>query len=244
MSAINDPAALDVSALLQLASRILSTFIVVGSCAFKLPQIYNMLRSGDARGVSLASTVVEGLGFAIAAAWGYVRELPFTAYGEALTILAQITVLCALIGGFTGGRTALLATAGVALIAVVGWALATRLVPPEVHEGLMGVQMAFVLASRVPQIMMNHRNRATGVLSFLTFFIGFGGAGVRVVTNAISVPWEKGKLVMVCTSVLSCALNAVICMQIHVYGPKFKEERAAEKTAARASSLAETDKRK
>lgn len=199
-------------------STLLSLGIIAGSCALKFPQIISLVKNGNARGVSLFSNLVDGLGFAVSASWGYSQNLPFKTYGEAMIILAQIYVLCILIGVYNGGAALVTAVVSLAIIGAFGYALAFGFVPLNVHEGLMGAQILFTASSRIPQIIMNQKNKGTGVLSFLTFFMSFGGAGARSFTTLVSVPWEKGKLVMFATQLTTCALNAIIVLQIVVYG--------------------------
>jgi len=199
-------------------STLISGAIVAGSFALKLPQIFRIVKSGNAAGVSLAGNLVEGVGFAISASWGWSQNLPFKAYGESTIILAQVAILCLLIGGYNGFKTLMVAVFGLMFIGALGATLAfTTQVPVAIHEYLMGVQILFVAFSRLPQIVMNQKNKSTGALSFATFFLSFGGAGARAFTNLVSVPWEKGKLVMFATAMVSCALNAIIVLQIYVY---------------------------
>ena len=231
--------------LVKTASSLVSGAIVVGSVALKVPQIARIVRSGNANGVSLLGNVVEGLGFAISASWGFVRELPFGAYGEAVVILAQMAALILLIGYANGGSQLAAAAVAVAAIAAAGYALAMGAVPLAVHESLMAAQIGFVIFSRVPQIVMNHSNRATGALSFATYFLAFGGGAARAFTNLVSVPWEKGKLVMFTTALLSCALNAIIVLQIFVYGADGKAAAGAKVAAASApAAKKKTESRK
>jgi mannose-P-dolichol utilization defect 1 len=202
-------------------SSIISTAIIAGSFALKIPQIITILRNKSAAGVSLSSNLVEALGFAVSASWGYSQDLPFKSYGEAIVILAQVAVVCLLIGFFN--KQLLTAIVGLAVVGALGAALTVGMIPVQIHEALMGVQILFVAFSRGPQIVMNQANKKTGALSFTTFFLSFGGAGARAFTTLVSVPMEKGKLAMFANAMVSCSLNAVIVLQIFVYGPNGKK---------------------
>ena len=69
--------------------------IIMSACVVKVPQISNIARAGSARGLSALAFELEQLGLSVNAANGYVLSLPFSAYGEALVLLLQNTVLLA-----------------------------------------------------------------------------------------------------------------------------------------------------
>ena len=72
----------------------------------KVPQISAIARAGSARGLSCLAFELEQLGLSVNAANGFVRGLPFSAYGEALVLLAQNTVLLGQIYALSGVRGA------------------------------------------------------------------------------------------------------------------------------------------
>lgn len=71
--------------------------------------------------------------------------------------------------------------------------------------------------------MMNYRNGKTGSLSFLTFFLAFGGGVARILTTALNVPWQKGKSVLLTQFSVAVLLNAVVLLQIIYY--KYKNRK-------------------
>jgi mannose-P-dolichol utilization defect protein 1 len=91
------------------------------------------------------------------------------------------------------------------------------MVDPAIHETLLNFQIVLNLTSRIPQIYSNYRSRATGQLSFTTFFLAFGGAAARVATTFVNVPWEKGKGTLLLQSCIATVLNAIIISQILMY---------------------------
>jgi mannose-P-dolichol utilization defect protein 1 len=54
---------------------------------------------------------------------------------------------------------------------------------PTLFEALYASQHAIFLFARLPQIWKNFKNKSTGELSFLTFFMNFAGSIVRVFTS-------------------------------------------------------------
>ena len=80
--------------------------IILSACVVKVPQISAIARAGSARGLSCLAFELEQLGLTVNAANGFVRSLPFSAYGEALVLLAQNTVLLGQIYALSGARGA------------------------------------------------------------------------------------------------------------------------------------------
>lgn len=80
--------------------------IILSACVVKVPQISAIARAGSARGLSCLAFELEQLGLLVNAANGFVRGLPFSAYGEALVLLAQNTVLLGQIYALSGARGA------------------------------------------------------------------------------------------------------------------------------------------
>mmetsp|Transcript_25185 Transcript_25185/g.29276 ORF Transcript_25185/g.29276 Transcript_25185/m.29276 type:complete len:86 (-) Transcript_25185:67-324(-) len=64
---------------------------------------------------------------------------------------------------------------------------------------------------------MSYRNRSTGQLAFLTFFMAFGGCAARLITTTLNVSWEKGKAAMLVQFGVGLFLNATILSQMWLY---------------------------
>ena len=71
--------------------------IIAGAAIVKVPQILTVLRSKSAEGLTFMSFELENVAFSIHMAYGFLMGLPFSAFGEAVLILAQNTFLLALI---------------------------------------------------------------------------------------------------------------------------------------------------
>ena len=78
-------------------SQALGYGIVAGASLLKVPQILSVLNSGSAAGLNLASFELENIGYSIHTAYGFVLGLPFSAFGEAVIILLQNTILLSII---------------------------------------------------------------------------------------------------------------------------------------------------
>ncbi|GET87139.1 hypothetical protein, conserved [Leishmania tarentolae] len=205
-----------VSIMRYLISNYLSYAVVVGSSILKVPQIMKVLQHNRADGISLLSLLIELFSYIITTSWGIVQGLPFRDYGENIFITLQLTVLLLLVAKLqnsTYGASLALVTALLVL-----YALASGRVPRNIHECVLSGQVFLNLLSRVPQIYANYRTRCPGQLSFLTFFLAFGGGVARTLTTSLNVSWDKGKAVLLVQFGVAATLNAVILAQILYYG--------------------------
>ena len=84
-----------------LDSQALGYAIVAGASLLKVPQILGILNSGSAAGLNMASVELENIGFSVHTAYGYALGLPFSAFGEAVIILLQNTLLLTIIYYYT-----------------------------------------------------------------------------------------------------------------------------------------------
>lgn len=82
----------------------------------------------------------------------------------------------------------------------------------------------FNILSRVPQIWNNYSSSSTGVLSFVTFFLGWAGACARLATVLIESddPLYKAQFCM------STFLNTTIMIQFALYWNSDKNSKTSE----------------
>jgi mannose-P-dolichol utilization defect protein 1 len=201
--------------LVRVLSAGLAYCIVVGSSILKVPQLFNIVKSRSADGVSLTSVLMEAAGYSIWASWGLARGLDFKDYGESLVITLQLALLVVLVGFYQNrmSTVALIYTP----ICVFGLIMATGFIPAVLHEALLSVQIVLGMCARVPQIYSNYKRKNTGELAFLTFFLAFGGCGARLLTTLINVPLEKGKLMLMLQFLIAGLLNFIVVAQITFY---------------------------
>lgn len=198
-----------------LFSTVLGYAIVAGAVILKVPQILKIVRSGSAEGVSLTSNLLEMVGYTIATSWAIVQQLEFKDFGENVFVLVQLVALATLVGYHQ--KSLMYAVSAVVVIAAALYGLSTGALERSVHQSLLGSQILLLVSSRVPQIYLNYRNRSTGQLAFLTFFLAFGGGCARVVTTTLNVPWEKGKATILLQFGSAVLLNGIILAQIWIY---------------------------
>ncbi|KAK9831955.1 hypothetical protein WJX81_002788 [Elliptochloris bilobata] len=166
----------------QLLSKALGYGIILSACVIKVPQITAIARAGSARGLSGLALELEQLGLTVNAANGYVLGLPFSAYGEAVVILAQNTVLLAQVYALSGTRGARPALVAALFLGGVGAVLA-GLVSPALIRTLFGLNVFVNISARLPQILQNYKAKSTGELSIITFAANFLGGLARIFTS-------------------------------------------------------------
>ena len=86
----------DSTCLKYAVSKALGLGIILGSCIVKLPQIYKIVKSRSAVGISLLAYIQETAANTISLAYNYREGNPFTTYGETLFVGVQnylITVM-------------------------------------------------------------------------------------------------------------------------------------------------------
>uniref|UniRef100_A0A1D1ZCC9 Mannose-P-dolichol utilization defect 1 protein homolog n=1 Tax=Anthurium amnicola TaxID=1678845 RepID=A0A1D1ZCC9_9ARAE len=214
----------DRDCLLPLLSKLLGYCIVAGSTTVKLPQIYKILKNNSVRGLSVAAFELEVVGFTIALSYCLHKGLPFSAYGELAFLLIQAIILVAIIYYYSppiGTKTYMKALLYCGLAPTV----LSGQIDPMLFEALYASQHAIFFCARVPQIWKNYKNKSTGELSFLTFFMNFGGSLVRVFTSI----QEKAPTSVILGSVLGILTNGTILSQIVIYQkPHMEKQKKAQ----------------
>eukprot|EP00758_Cryptobia_borreli_P006378 Tbor_TRINITY_DN5139_c3_g2::TRINITY_DN5139_c3_g2_i1::g.25724::m.25724/K09660/MPDU1; mannose-P-dolichol utilization defect 1 len=202
--------------LLALFSSVLGTAIVAASGILKIPQILRLYNASSAEGVSLASHLLESINSGVSLAWGISLGLAFSSYGEAVIIFAQLMILNMMIGIYSNKLPIAIGACTIIIMMVYG--LSVRIIPKSVHEVLFSCGIIFTITSRLPQIYLNYNKRSVGQLSFVTCFLSFGGTAARVLTTAVSVPWEGGKAILLSQYCIGLMLWSVIIIQFLLYG--------------------------
>jgi mannose-P-dolichol utilization defect protein 1 len=205
---------------LPLLSKFLGYAIIVSSVFLKVPQIWVIVKNRSIKGLSVASFELEVAGFTIALAYCRFKQLPFSAYGEIVFILAQSVVCLGLIyyyspklGAATWAKTALYCAVTPALL---GGNLDATL-----FEALYALQHAIFFFARIPQIIENFQTKSTGQLSFSTNLMSFGGCVVRTFTSV----QEHAPVSMLVGCLLGLLTNGVVCAQIMAYAPPPAEKK-------------------
>lgn len=212
-------------------SKGLGIGIVVFGSIVKLPQIYKIVHARSARGISLAMYILEVVAYTISLIYAVRLRIPFSTYGEnasltlqnmAITLLImwyspmdavsyRVTTMCRRRGVSTN---AFYVVTGAVLMAVCSALLVSETaVPPPLLQFLQLLTIPVSLASKVPQILELHRDKATGQLSILVVFCQLAGTMARVFTTLT----ETGDRLLFWGFALATIFNAVIAAQVIMY---------------------------
>jgi mannose-P-dolichol utilization defect protein 1 len=198
----------------------LGTGIVVGSTLVKVPQVLKVVRSKSAAGLNALSFELETLGLAIAATYGFMLALPFTAFGEVVALLLQNIVLLACIYRYQrlSSRRSV-----IAILLLVAWTiLATSGTLSRAHiSALYDFNNLILIASRVPQISQNFQHKSTGQLSPITYGLNTAGSAARIFTAV----HEHAGPAMLRGAVISTLLNGVMVTQMAMYAAPSRDKK-------------------
>ncbi|KAF5835918.1 hypothetical protein DUNSADRAFT_6675, partial [Dunaliella salina] len=200
-------------------SQALGYGVLAGACITKLPQIVNVLKSGSAEGLSPLSFELETGGLLVHASYGYVNELPFSAYGEAFILFIQSLYLLLLIYRLARIPSIRPAFSMGLMAAYIAAVYSGRVDSAQVGY-LFNANNFVFMAARLPQIHSNWRTKNTGQLSLVTCCINTLGCVVRIFTSIT----EGAGLAMVRGYSISLLLNAILVAQIFMYAPSKKKD--------------------
>jgi mannose-P-dolichol utilization defect protein 1 len=193
-------------------SKALGLAIVGASSIVKLPQLFALLRSRSAKGVSFLSYALETTSYVVTLAYNARHGFPFSTYGESALIAAQNVAIAAALLHFSGNSKG--AAVWVAGVAAVGAALFDKRVVPE---GMMSMLQAGAgvlgVASKVPQIYTIWQQGGTGVLSAFAVFNFLLGSLTRIFTTL----QEVNDPLILYGFIAGFALNAVLAAQMVYY---------------------------
>ncbi|ESQ38806.1 hypothetical protein EUTSA_v10028929mg [Eutrema salsugineum] len=195
--------------LLPLISKLLGYFLVAASITVKLPQIMKIVQHKSVRGLSVVAFELEVVGYTISLAYCLHKGLPFSAFGEMAFLLIQALILVACIYYFSQPVSMTTWVRALLYCSVAPTVLAGQ-INPTLFDALYH---AIFLFARLPQIWKNFKNKSTGELSFLTFFMNFAGSIVRVFTSI----QENAPLSILTGFALGVFTNGTILSQIFLY---------------------------
>ena len=204
---------LDTQCIKLLISKALGYLVILGSVAVKLPQIMSIVRARSAAGISLSMFVLDLIGFSITLGYNVSRQNPFSTWGETFFLLTQTAIIIALMLHYSRQIGVVSISAFALWMASLG-AMVSGQVPAEMMTVLQTASVGIFIASKVPQIITNFKNKSTGKLSIVTFLLSTAGTAARVFTTL----QEVDDSVILLSAVLGFVLNFIITLQIIFYG--------------------------
>ncbi|KAI9330188.1 hypothetical protein BDR26DRAFT_712000 [Obelidium mucronatum] len=195
-----------------LISKGLGLGIIAGSAGVKVPQILKIVKSGNAKGISLISYVLETLALVITLSYNVRKENPFSTYGEVAFVSIQNFIILLMLTTYSKSYISLFAIS--TLFTAAAYALLSDILPSEILLSLQWVSILTSTASKLPQIYTNLVNGNTGQLSAITVGLQFIGAAARIFTTLREVQDQ----VILVSFLVATALNGVLFAQVLLTG--------------------------
>ncbi|KAI8382253.1 hypothetical protein BD560DRAFT_386086 [Blakeslea trispora] len=206
----------DTSCLKLAISKALGLGIVVGGAIIKIPQIFTIIRHKSAKGLSLASFLLETCAYMIVLMYNLRLLNPFSTFGEVAFMTIQNIFISYLIVLYATQPIAGLSKSSLTIsltIGFIGGFVCLWMIPSWLMSLLYAIQIPIGLASKVPQIKMNYINKSTGQLSAFAVLNYFIGTTARAFTT-----WtELDDSIMLGGNILASVLNGVLVVQLFIY---------------------------
>lgn len=192
-------------------SKCLGFGIILGSILVKLPQILKIIKSKSGEGINIISVTLDLCAITIYLAYNYVKNFPFSAWGDSTFLAVQTSLIAALVLYFQ--RRQVQAIGYILVYVVLTYILAGGITPLHILWTLQGFNIPILLAGKLAQAYTNYKNGSTGQLSAITLFLLFFGAVARIFTSI----QETGDNMVIMTHSFSAFANGVIVFQLLYY---------------------------
>lgn len=143
-----------------------------------------------------------------------ILDHPFSAWGEMFLICVQCAIQCVLFWTLSGEVSIPSRIAGAAVLVGISRIILTRGVPAQYLYVLGVVPIVLSIWSRLPQIILNLRQKHTGQLALVTFGLSGLGNLARVFTTLKQTPDDT---ISVISMIVSALLNFTLVLQIIIF---------------------------
>ncbi|KAI9264418.1 hypothetical protein BY458DRAFT_513969 [Sporodiniella umbellata] len=192
-------------------SKGLGLGIVLGGSIVKIPQILTIFKNKSATGLSLTSYLMETLSYLITLSYNLRQGNPFSTFGEIMFISLQNLIITNLI--FYFGQQQFGKMFGTLFMLIAFFYSLNSVVSPVLLSSLYAATIPLSLASKMPQIYINFKNKSTGQLSVFTVVNYFAGSAARVFTTMT----ELDDTLMLFGNLLAASFNAILVLQVILY---------------------------
>ena len=200
------------SAIISLA---LSYGILLGAMIVNIPQISNLYRSKNAKGIVPAMFYGNAFIYATSAFanWVNPNTVPFTEYGESFILLFTTLFLIYLVHKYQNRLNSLFF---ISMIIFLSACIASGMgyISFSILETLQGLSLPVLVLSRTPQVFQNFKTQYTGSLSFSSFLLNSIGSYARVYTTLQG----NNELINLLSALIASGINTIILFQILWYG--------------------------
>lgn len=196
-------------------SKGLSWGIVGMSSIVKVPQIIKLINSQSAEGISASGYILETVSYIITIAYNFRSGFPFSTFGESVLILLQNVIVTALLFLYSGKPfySAVFVALTAAAFTVLYDSSPAGLISYQVLTIFQASTIFLNLASKIPQVYANRKNKSTGQLSAFAVFNYLLGSLARVFTTLK----EVDDPIILASFLGSSALNFVLAVQVFQY---------------------------
>ncbi|XP_060605213.1 solute carrier family 66 member 3-like [Ruditapes philippinarum] len=203
---------MEASAYLENICNFLSMTVVALCIIMKVPQIWSAFKSGNTKGISLGSVMLEQSGYSILLSYSYAMEYPIGTYLETAFLLLQNFLLLGLIihtRDMLSPKVFILFV----LYMVVYLSIAYRLVPDFILKSVISLNMPLGVSSKLTQIVALYKSKDPGRLSAVTWSIAGYGCYVRILTSFV----QTGDIFIILSFTCGATLNTTIVFMILYY---------------------------
>ncbi|XP_023238383.1 mannose-P-dolichol utilization defect 1 protein homolog [Centruroides sculpturatus] len=177
----------------------------------KVPQIVKIIKGNSAAGINFFGTLLELLAITSGAAYCFINEFPFSAWGESFFLLIETAFIAYLILFYNGYRNA--SHMFVALYSFILYLLFGGATSKDLLWNMQAFNVPIIVVGKMVQAVQNYKNGHTGQLSAGTVFLLFVGSCARIFTSV----QETGDDLIIVTYVVASLANFVIAVQMIYY---------------------------
>jgi len=222
-----------------IVSKMLGYLIILGSLILKVPQILNIVKAGQVKGLNIYMFLLELIGYSINLFYNYRLQFPFSTYGENVFMIVQNLVILLLFFQYERGFGFFFILVTTAYSAFFYGLMNENVIDHKMMTLLSAMSIPIFTASKLPQIYTNFRNKSTGELSAITCILQLGGTAARVFTTL----QEVDDALVLSGFLLGLALNAIITLQIFWYWSNTNAEKMSKKGKTTAAATTTTAKK-
>eukprot|EP00926_Amoebophrya_sp_RCC4398_P002735 GSA120T00005481001.1 len=201
--------------LFALALQAMNGITLLGAVFVKAPQLLQIHRAQSVAGISEQMVVGEVLSCACSVIYNVIKGFPFATWGEAMFLWVQSTIQVMQFWQLANPKVDKFPRFLLSIVYAMATAvllLHGEILLNDVTLNAIGTIPAVLgTASRLPQIIKNARQKHTGTLSIITWFLSFGGCAMRVVTTLALL---GGDMVAMTGHTLALTMNAILVLQI------------------------------
>ena len=202
---------LNVVCLKMIISKCLGYAILAGSILLRVPQIAKIMSANSGAGISVLSEILTVIACFGTMAYGYFKQFPIAAYGDAYFLYLQSIIILFLILYYQ--NRSFNAVASLLIIAVITACLFMNLLEEKIIVTLHGMSLFLAVISKLIQAFSNFQNGSTGNLSAITLILQFLGTVARIFTSI----QETGDSQMIVTFISVSMANFILVVQLGYY---------------------------